>query len=376
MRTIFLTLFFYGSIVSISAQSIAIQEVLYNQGLGSDKFELVNTTGGTIDISTWWICARFVYRQLGSATDIEVIQGSLNLAPGAHVKLRLVNMDLNNVHSDFCLYLDSNFPSTASMIDYINYGCCGDVGRGSIAVTKGIWRDLDPGAPFVLDSIAHATGGNSVNWDGSNSGGGELTFGSDLFNAPPTLPISLLTLSGTVNINKQVVLKWIALDEFNSQKHIVEKSINGQDYEIIGEVSSQNLGSTPAHYTFIDESPLKNALSYYRIRQVDYDGLEKLSSTLYMKVKDVEYHKIAIAPNPISGIACFSMEFYWPNEDPLAEFRIVDMTGKMVEFFTEPLFEGYNNVMHQFYGIEPGQYMMILSDDEDNYAAEYFIIGK
>ncbi|MEP6795579.1 MAG: hypothetical protein ABJB16_14720 [Saprospiraceae bacterium] len=361
--------------ISISAQNIVIQEVFYNQPLGSDKFELVNTTAGTINISTWWMCARFNYRQLGSATDIEILQGSLNMTPGMHTKLRIITYNLDNLLSDFGIYIDSNFPNPASMEDFIQYGGSMDVGRGTVAVAKGIWRDMDPGAPFVLDFIPLASAGQSTNFDGSNGGGGQLTFATDFVNGTPTLPISLLTLSGTVNTSKQVDLHWIALDEFNSNKHQIERSTDGQHYDLIGEVNSQNLGASPGYYNFLDETPQKNILLYYRVREVNFDGEEILSSILYVKVKDVPDHKMTISPMPIQNNVCFAMELYWPKEET-GQFKIVDMSGKVVFNFEEPLLEGYNIIMHLVNGIDPSLYMMILSNNEDDYVANHFLVAK
>jgi hypothetical protein len=298
------------------------------------------------------------------------------MTPGAHTKFRIITYDLNNTLSDFGIYIDTNFPSTASMEDFIQYGGSTDVGRGTVAVAKGIWRDMDPGAPFVLDFIPLAGAGQSANFDGSNGGGGELTFATDFTNGQPTLPVSLLTLSGRVNVVKEVDLNWIALDEFNSDRHMIEKSVDGESYTVIGEVPSQNLGAIPAYYHFTDPAPIRNALNYYRIREIDFDGGEILSSVLYVKVKDVPIHRMFISPMPIVNNACFSMELYWPQDVDLAEFKIVDMSGRTVKSFSEPLQEGYNIVMQMVNDIDPGSYVLILSDDADNYVAENFIIGK
>ncbi|HUR30914.1 MAG TPA: hypothetical protein VMZ69_05750 [Saprospiraceae bacterium] len=375
MKEIYLIYFFTLSTAMSFSQNIAIQEVLYNQSLGNDKFELINTSNTTINISSWWMCSRFGYRQFGSASDIQVLQGNLVMAPGASIKMRLINLNLHDTHSDFGIFTDTNFGSPSSMQDFIQWGNSADVGRGYVAVEKGIWRDMNP-PNIQLDFIPTATSGFSANWSGVNSGGGELTFSTDFTNASPTLPIQLLTLSGKVNMSKKVELKWHTLDEFNIEKYIVENSLDGHVFTSIAEIPSQNFGSSQGEYFFTDESPVINVLTQYRIRQIDADGGEIISSSLYLKVKDVNDHRIFISPMPISGIGCFSMELYWPKEVSLVKFRIMDMTGRVADEFSEPLLEGYNNVMHQFYGIEPGQYIMVLSDDEGDYSAQYFLIGK
>lgn len=366
-------------IYQITAQDIAIQEVLYNSTFGNDKFELVNTTANqTIDISGWWLCAQFVYRNLGDATSIQILEGSLMMEPGSRIKMRILNMDLA-IESDFGIYTSPDFGNPAAMHDFIQWGTESPfIGRGIEAITKGIWRDMDmvAGSPYVVDSIPRAAAGLSTNWDGTNSGPGEQTWSSDFTNSLPSLPIQLLTLNGKVNVDKYVELEWITIEEFNSNKHFIETSMNGQDYEVIGEVNSQNLGSAPAYYSFLDETPVMDALNYYRIRQLDNDGHELLSPPLFINVKNVPNHRMVFSPMPITGIGCFSMEFYWPRDEGLAEFKIVGMSGNIVDSFSESVQEGYNNLIHQFYGIEPGQYIMVLSDDKGEYCAQSFLIAK
>ena len=261
------------------------------------------------------------------------------------------------------------------MMDFLQYGDDADVGRGYVAVAKGIWRDMNP-PNNQLDFIPTASSGNSTNWDGSNQGGGELTYSTDFINASPTLPIKLLTLTGRINNDKEADLIWTTIEEFNTEKHVVEKSIDGVSYAAIGEIASQNLGTATAYYTFRDVTPVLNKINFYRIRQIDLDGNEILSTPLMLKAQDVPNHSMFISPMPINGFGCFSMELYWPREQELADFRIIDMAGKVIERFAEPLHEGYNSVMHQFYGIEPGQYVMLISGNEGELCSQFFLISN
>ena len=375
MKQVYFICFFTFFITSLKSQDVAILELLYNQSAGNDKFELINNSSEIIDISTWWICARFGYVQLGNASQIEVLQGNLNMPPGSTIKMRLIFFDLHNTHSDFGIFTDSNFGSTSSMMDFLQYGDDADVGRGYVAVAKGIWRDMNP-PNNQLDFIPTASSGNSTNWDGSNQGGGELTYSTDFINASPTLPIKLLTLTGRINNDKEADLIWTTIEEFNTEKHVVEKSIDGVSYAAIGEIASQNLGTATAYYTFRDVTPVLNKINFYRIRQIDLDGNEILSTPLMLKAQDVPNHSMFISPMPINGFGCFSMELYWPREQELADFRIIDMAGKVIERFAEPLHEGYNSVMHQFYGIEPGQYVMLISGNEGELCSQFFLISN
>src|SRR5688572_12856690 len=122
MKKIYLYCLLTVFITTLKSQDVAILELLYNQSSGNDKFELINTSSQTIDISQWWLCARFGYVQLGNASQIEVLQGNLNMPPGSTIKMRLIFFDLHNTHSDFGIFTDSNFGSTSSMMDFIQYG--------------------------------------------------------------------------------------------------------------------------------------------------------------------------------------------------------------------------------------------------------------
>ncbi len=163
---------------------IVINEVLYDP-LGTDAgnqlIELKNTGTASGDIGGWWLCYRFEYYDIPASVSIE---------PGAFLVIHLgVNGDntatdvyiqfasaLNTNSSDLNLYLDGNFTSPSSMIDFVQWGGGGN-GRESVAVTAGMWMEGD----FVPDiqeghSIAYdGTGNTSADWcdDSTPTLGGE-----------------------------------------------------------------------------------------------------------------------------------------------------------------------------------------------------------
>lgn len=159
---------------------IAINEVNYLQGANQDWVELKNQGVGTIDVSTWWVCARFTYRQLSLQT---LLDGTdLNLGPGEIVTIQL-DFNINDTSSDFGLYSTNNFASAAAMVDFLQFGTSADVGRSDVAVTKGIWTET---SPAVYDFVATASGSETIQFDGSNGGGSLLSLSSDFGNFAAT----------------------------------------------------------------------------------------------------------------------------------------------------------------------------------------------
>lgn len=67
------------------------------------------------------------------------------------------------------------------------------------------------------------------------------------------------------------LLSWRTATEQNNAFFDIERSADGRSFEAIGRVAGQGDSSAPVDYTFVDAKPLAG-LSYYRLRQVDYDG--------------------------------------------------------------------------------------------------------
>ncbi len=161
--------------------TIVINEVYYLGGSGTDWVELKNVSGSTVDISMYWLCARFVYRRLDTLT---LLDGTdLNLSPDEIATVQL-NFDMNDASSDVGLYITNDFGDATDMVDFIQYGTSADVGRSDVAAPL-FWTETSPG---VYDFIATAAAGQSVSFDGVNAGGvgSGVTLSSDLANGTQT----------------------------------------------------------------------------------------------------------------------------------------------------------------------------------------------
>ena len=163
-----------------TSTDVAINEVYYKGGIGQDWVEIVNTGSDIIDISDWWLCARFQYGQISTLT---LLAGSdYILSPGEKLVVQ-AHADLDDNASDLGLYTTNDFANPDAMVDFVQWGTDQDVGRSDVAVAKGVWRELAPGQ---YDFVPTAGSGQSAAWQGTNSGGGLLTFSNDWENGIPT----------------------------------------------------------------------------------------------------------------------------------------------------------------------------------------------
>lgn len=116
----------------------------------------------------------------------------------------------------------------------------------------------------------------------SFSGGSGAT-GVGGLNNP--LPVTLLYFVGDCQ-NNDVNLSWATATELNADKFIVEASFNGKDFSSIGEVDASGNSTTIKLYNFKIAS---SNYSYYRLKQVDFDGkfeFSKIIETPCNSVKD------------------------------------------------------------------------------------------
>lgn len=111
-----------------------------------------------------------------------------------------------------------------------------------------------------------------------------------------TLPLNLVDFSAKSEKDK-VYLNWITENEINTAYFIVQKSVNGTEYENIGQVKAAN-NTSKSNYSFTDEKP-QTGVSYYRLKQVDTDG--KFTYSKVVSVNRTIAENITLFPNPASN---------------------------------------------------------------------------
>ena len=89
----------------------------------------------------------------------------------------------------------------------------------------------------------------------------------------------------------------------------IERSFDGKIFAEIGEVKGAGSTNFPRSYTFYDDGSL--SISYYRLRQIDYDGKEKPSNIVSVSLK--ESSDITLFPNPTKDKITFSATGFEPN---------------------------------------------------------------
>lgn len=150
-------------------------------------------------------------------------------------------------------------------------GTLGDTGlqAGAGDTSEGAGGDaiVDPitataGDIFIILIDNYTADGSTYDVTWTLSGG--ATFDCTL------LPIELLTFTGEENGNVNT-LSWVTLSEENNSHYELERSTDGLEWEIIGEVAGAGNSSNELNYEYRDFFHSKN-MNYYRLYQVDFNG--------------------------------------------------------------------------------------------------------
>ena len=109
------------------------------------------------------------------------------------------------------------------------------------------------------------------------------------------LPIELVSFTGEL-INKQVLLKWTTATEINSDYFTLERSVDAINFNEIGIVASYGTTINTHNYTYLDTKPIEG-ISYYRLKQTDYDGSFKIFNIIPINNMSKEKPKLIRVTN-------------------------------------------------------------------------------
>ena len=112
---------------------------------------------------------------------------------------------------------------------------------------------------------------------------------------PRPLPVELTVFTATPGARSGVALHWETASEKNSKSFVVERSATGREFSSLLTVAAAGSSQHASSYDARDEQPLPG-LSYYRLRQVDFDGTTTFSPIRLVKVGSASSEGLAVYP--------------------------------------------------------------------------------
>jgi hypothetical protein len=141
------------------------------------------------------------------------------------------------------------------------------------------------------------------------------------------LPVELIAFNGKCN-EGIVDLTWQTASEFNSSHFDVEKSRDGETWRVVATVPSAGTSNEILTYQTVDNNGTSGS-NYYRLRQVDIDGKEKLYDPINVSCTETSAGYFTSYPNPSGND--FQVVVNDKKLIGTCIMHIVDASGKVIE---------------------------------------------
>ncbi len=297
----------------------------------------------------------------------------------------------------------ANVDFTVQLCDYVNAaGTC----SGGTAFTNDLvdytWNVTSPSTDayvnFYWDASKEMPGFTRTNAVVSHHNGSEWEYISGIFSAPNfagsvyslgtttssfspfginnaggPLPVELIAFQAKVNESEQVEVTWSTATEINNDYFEVQRSKDAIHFETIQQVQGAGNSNMILNYKSMDNDPY-SGLSYYRLKQVDYDG-----TTAFSQIESVNIFKtnlntsnpeFIMYPNPSRG-DFFTVETTVPYASNKEVFVVVtDVNGK--EFYSKVVITdqdgNFTTVVDPYQRIPAGIYVVMGASGKEIYS--------
>ena len=172
--------------------------------------------------------------------------------------------------------------------------------------------------------------------------------------ANTALPLTLLEFSAKLE-NNYAVLNWKTENELNTDEFIVERSLNGVQFNEIEKVTALNTPGTHDYsFTDIGIAALGVKTIYYRLQQKDLDGQFTYSKVAAISL-DGKADLVKLYPNPAGND--LNLFIYSTIQDNI-KWQIFDATGRLIKSQSRPVVTGDNQLKIDISKLAQGVYFM------------------
>jgi hypothetical protein len=207
----------------------------------------------------------------------------------------------------------------------------------SYSTSPGSWRSTDAGASWTPINIP-SNGYQVLTLDSITQFAAQGN-GFYKLDSPYFIPVELTSFSASV-INENVILSWSTATELNNQGFDIEKSFDDKRYEKIGFVPGYGTTTESKSYNF-SISNLSNQKTFYRLRQVDFDGTFEYSSSIEVEgAAPTEFSLKQNYPNPFNPTT--TIGFTLPSES-IVKISIYNLIGQKVAEVVNSKFSSGNH---------------------------------
>ncbi|MFY0594649.1 Calx-beta domain-containing protein [Roseivirga sp.] len=177
------------------------------------------------------------------------------------------------------------------------------------------------------------------------------------------LPVELISFAGELTSKNEVYLTWETASEVDNSHFDIERSFDGITFETIGTVAGNGQSDSVNYYEFLDKN-LANGRNYYRLKQVDFNGVfdySEIVSIFFEGFREADYERNKIYPNPIDRGKELQIAYSSRTEQSLT-IHIFDRQGTTVLAKDVKVLTGENLLLLNTNRLTQGLYIIRISE--------------
>ncbi|MFK8044897.1 MAG: T9SS type A sorting domain-containing protein [Crocinitomicaceae bacterium] len=181
----------------------------------------------------------------------------------------------------------------------------------------------------IVTSTNSGTGGcdNNANPCTSVAGTGSGAPDDGIIPSSPSgpLPVSLTFFKASKTEAEEVLLQWETKSELNNDFFVIEKSVDGENWQFLAKIEGAGNSSDVNSYQTFDRVPMFG-VNYYRLSQIDFDGALSIKGLESVFIENKNNNVFTVFPNPSKGIVFVESS----SGDNIKSIRIQNMMGQEI----------------------------------------------
>ena len=178
------------------------------------------------------------------------------------------------------------------------------------------------------------------------------------------LPISLLSFTGQAQGTRNR-LDWATATETNNDYFTIERANDGFSFMTLTKINGAGNSTSTLNYHTFDEQP-ENGITYYRLKQTDYNGSYTYSSIITVDNVLQGAALFNIHPNPTTNDINF--DFYSTTKGNI-HVQILDYLGRIMEDEIQSVQNGSSAITSKMNTLAPGVYSLKVSFDQTGFVS-------
>lgn len=213
--------------------------------------------------------------------------------------------------------------------------------------------------PTMLYGSDVGAGGPTGNVSGAAVPSTNLFRAWVLVDKKQPLPIELVSFTATCR-EDEVVLNWETASETNNDFFTIEKSADATNWQVLTTMAGAGNSNTPLYYSALDNQ-LYSGVTYYRLKQTDFDGSFTYSQTVSASCNDNTPFSVQV----LNMDASHELQLIFNAEEgEQYVYSLYDIQGRLLIKKSTTTVSGKNEIHIYLNDISEGIYMIALQNSK------------